>query len=309
MLVKDMNHLSIPPFAYLPLCKSTDPWRHVISAVPAECHSFSTKARCPALVFFEVEEHPEKCDVASFLALELQEYVNGDTDDAQLEDAEIETESVLHGVQPSVYTMSPPPQFQQRNGSSKSRSSAAGSAGSSGFRSVSGRKSVWKDDAGAAGGAACEVSSEMQSPSAKIAGGETFQEKASRVRAELDRKQISGWQLDGLIAKSNDDVRQEVFVMQFIVFYHRIFVDNNIDVFLRPYHILSTSKTTGIIQLIPDCISFDGLKKKAEYPGSLKSYFDVTFPEPADRAFAVKEFVRSMAGYSIVTYLLAIKDR
>jgi hypothetical protein len=36
----------------------------------------------------------------------------------------------------------------------------------------------------------------------------------------------------------------------------------------------STSKTTGLIQLIPDAVSIDGLKKKAEYPGSLRKHFE-----------------------------------
>jgi hypothetical protein len=36
----------------------------------------------------------------------------------------------------------------------------------------------------------------------------------------------------------------------------------------------STSKTTGLIQLIPDAVSLDGLKKKPEYPGSLRKHFE-----------------------------------
>ena len=36
----------------------------------------------------------------------------------------------------------------------------------------------------------------------------------------------------------------------------------------------STSKTTGLIQLIPDAVSIDGLKKRADYPGSLRKHFE-----------------------------------
>ena len=73
---KDLAELAIPAFAYLPLCRSVDPWRHVLRCLPTECHAFSTKARCPALVLFEVEEAttPPGCDVATFLSIDLHEY-------------------------------------------------------------------------------------------------------------------------------------------------------------------------------------------------------------------------------------------
>jgi hypothetical protein len=45
----------VPEAAYLPLCKSTDPWLQILRIVPAEARAFSTKARCPCLVIFEVE--------------------------------------------------------------------------------------------------------------------------------------------------------------------------------------------------------------------------------------------------------------
>jgi hypothetical protein len=75
-LKKDLAELAIPAFAYLPLCRSVDPWRHVLRCLPTECHAFSTKARCPALVLFEVEEAttPPGCDVATFLSIDLHEY-------------------------------------------------------------------------------------------------------------------------------------------------------------------------------------------------------------------------------------------
>lgn len=103
--------------------------------------------------------------------------------------------------------------------------------------------------------------------------------------------------------------------MQLIKFFENIFLASNVSVWLYTYRILSTSKSTGLIELIPDAISLDGLKKKHGYPGTLRKYFEVTYgyaiaPEdPKSFQNAVYNFVASMAGYSIVTYLLAIKDR
>jgi phosphatidylinositol 4-kinase len=106
--------------------------------------------------------------------------------------------------------------------------------------------------------------------------------------------------------------------MQLITYYQMAFKQEKVPVWLYTYRILSTSKTTGIIQLIPNAISLDGLKKEPTYPGSLKAYFDMTYGipygatrdyEPPALKVAIEEYVKSMAGYSIIAYLLAIKDR
>lgn len=100
--------------------------------------------------------------------------------------------------------------------------------------------------------------------------------------------------------------------MQLIQYYQNVFKDANLPVWLYTYRILSTSKSTGLIQLIPDATSIDGLKKKEAFPGSIPAYFTKTYgsdrQSPPFRA-AMKAYISSMAGYSIVTYLLAIKDR
>jgi phosphatidylinositol 4-kinase len=102
------------------------------------------------------------------------------------------------------------------------------------------------------------------------------------------------------------------------MYYQMAFKQERVSVWLHTYRILSTSKTTGIIQLIPNAISIDGLKKEAAYPGSLRAYFENTYGAsfaPSQRhecpalQSALTEFVHSMAGYSVICYLLAIKDR
>ena len=57
-----MSDLAIPPFCYLPLCRSVDTWKYVLRPLPSESHAFNTKARCPALMLFEVEEHSSASD-------------------------------------------------------------------------------------------------------------------------------------------------------------------------------------------------------------------------------------------------------
>lgn len=54
-LKERLPSVKVPPAAYLPLCKSTDPWSRVLGLIPEEARAFSTKARCPCLVLVEVE--------------------------------------------------------------------------------------------------------------------------------------------------------------------------------------------------------------------------------------------------------------
>jgi phosphatidylinositol kinase/protein kinase (PI-3 family) len=120
-----------------------------------------------------------------------------------------------------------------------------------------------------------------------------------------------GWGLQTVIAKSNDDLRQEVFVMQLISFYDEVFKKEKLDLWVKPYSILSTGKSTGLIQVLENSISLAGLKKKPDYPGSLALHFERLYGRPGSESLeaARRRFAQSLAGYSIVAYLLALKDR
>ena len=168
---------------------------------------------------------------------------------------------------------------------------------------------------------------------------ELFAQKRERVRAASPFGRLPSWTLDGLIAKSNDDVRQEVrerilfyfnsyglgnnqlnhenpfcqaFIMQIILYLKNAFQSAGVAVWLHTYKIQSTSKTTGLIQLINNANSIDGIKKREDFPGTLRGYYEQCLGHNVESpAFkqCIDDYVKSMAGYSIISYLLAIKDR
>ena len=78
------------------------------------------------------------------------------------------------------------------------------------------------------------------------------------------------------------------------------------DLWLQPYKIVATGATTGIIECVHNALSLDALKKGENWT-SLKSWYMSMGPErePA----AKKNFVKSLASYSIFCYLFQIKDR
>jgi len=155
-----------------------------------------------------------------------------------------------------------------------------------------------------------------------VCGGELWTEKSARMlraakeeRANINKEEedTSIYEIVSFMAKSNDDLRQEVFVMQMIHYFESVFAKSNIPVWLKTYRILSTSKDTGLIEVLTDATSIDGLKKADKYPetGGMRAYFEQVYGNPTSKSFlaAQQNFTRSLAGYSLVAYLLGLNDR
>jgi phosphatidylinositol 4-kinase len=147
-----------------------------------------------------------------------------------------------------------------------------------------------------------------------ICHGESWAEKSARMLREHGSDEAEGVaEVLCLMAKSNDDLRQEVFVMQMIHYYKSVFTNANLPLWLKTYNILSTSKDTGLIEVLTDATSIDGLKKSEGYPavGGLRAYFEQTYGGPDSGSFkeAQKNFMQSLCAYSLVSYLLGLKDR
>lgn len=283
LLKQRIAEVEIPKCCYLALVNSTDRWSKVISVLPKECHAFSTKARCPALLLFEMIDHPTGLDVATFLGgEELLQELGADSSEANGKSSQTFQGDVSPQLSKTFFKQS----LRSNQSEGESDDEGAEAMGINYLNEAEGNESVAKHI-------------------------EPFSTKVDRIKATSSHGQLPGWRLDGLIAKSNDDLRQEVFVMQMIAFLKRIFSESKVNVWVFTYKIVSTSKSTGLIQLIPNSISLDGLKKGEHWPGTLRAYFESTYGEPGSVSFqaALEAYIQSLAGYSVVAYVLAIKDR
>lgn len=131
--------------------------------------------------------------------------------------------------------------------------------------------------------------------------GESWVSKKDRIQRESRYGGLPGWDLVSLIVKSNDDLRQEVLCMQLIELCQHVFMEAGLDLWLRPYQIISTGATTGIVETLTDAISLDALKKQENFV-SLASYFQRTYGVDKDKMEeAKKAFVASMGAYSVST--------
>ena len=113
----------------------------------------------------------------------------------------------------------------------------------------------------------------------------------------------------GCIFKMGDDCRQDQLALQIIGVLKRMFDAVEIPCFLSPYRVITTGPSSGIIECVPQTKSRDQIGKLTE--GNLYDYFIAKYGPAHSPRFqaAQRNFVRSMASYSVVSYLLNIKDR
>ncbi|KAL8716400.1 MAG: hypothetical protein Q9220_000307 [cf. Caloplaca sp. 1 TL-2023] len=113
-----------------------------------------------------------------------------------------------------------------------------------------------------------------------------------------------------IMFKTGDDLRQDQLVIQIISLMDRLLRKENLDLKLTPYRILATSSTAGAVQFIP---SISLAAAWAKHKGSILAYLRAHNPDPSAehgvRATAMDTFVKSCAGYCVITYLLGVGDR
>lgn len=115
------------------------------------------------------------------------------------------------------------------------------------------------------------------------------------------------WQ--SAIFKVGDDCRQDVLALQMIAGFRGIFNNVGLDVYVFPYRVTATAPGCGVIDVLPNSISRDMLGREAV--NGLYEYFVSKYGNEDSVRFqeARNNFVKSMAAYSMISYLLQFKDR
>jgi hypothetical protein len=117
--------------------------------------------------------------------------------------------------------------------------------------------------------------------------------------------------LRSFIVKTNDDLRQEICCMQLMQIFKEIFDHFSLNhmLFLKPYRIICTGSTSGVIEVLQDAVSLDALKRTAGFT-TLANHFKTVYDTSPQRLQQAKHnFMASLAAYSLFSYLLMVKDR
>ncbi|KAG2078300.1 kinase-like protein [Suillus decipiens] len=156
-------------------------------------------------------------------------------------------------------------------------------------------------------------------PSALIFS-ESWATKKSRIQQGSPYGHLANWDCVSVIVKTGGDLRQEQVAVQLIQQFEQIWQEEDCQCWVRYFQILITGASSGLVETITDAVSIHSIKK-SEYARrlaegrfgyvTLLDHFKSTYGDPSMAKFvrAQRNFAKSLAGYSIVTYLLQIKDR
>lgn len=153
--------------------------------------------------------------------------------------------------------------------------------------------------------------------------GEAWSLKKERIRKSSPYGWMKNWDVLSVIVKTGADLRQEAFACQLIQVCDKIWHDADIPVWVKRMRILVTGESSGLIETITNGVSLHSLKRSltlatiesGQNPrgriATLKDHFVKAFGPPESDAYKAAEdaFKRSLAAYSIISYVLQLKDR
>ncbi|EMD63629.1 hypothetical protein COCSADRAFT_358122 [Bipolaris sorokiniana ND90Pr] len=153
--------------------------------------------------------------------------------------------------------------------------------------------------------------------------GEEWSAKRERIRRSSPYGHMKNWDLISVIVKTGADLRQEAFACQLIEVCAKIWEEAEVPVWTKRMRILVTGESCGLIETITNGVSLHSLKRSLTLASTaagtnprkriatLKDHWLKTFGEPDSEAYiaGVAAFGRSLAAYSIICYVLQLKDR
>lgn len=288
----------IPTNVFIP----TDRRPHrVLRIVPEDVHVFSTKERVPYLLVVEVEDLVSSSD--RYNVPEEHHHVRPGSPLRRIGTLSPSSKHAGKLAVPDELRNDIP--LQNKPGSKFEFSPDVTAEPNSAIGGESKRESSFRVDT--------NFADDRRPPDEELlkALGERWAVKCERLRKASPFGSNPNWRLVSCIVKARDQLRQEMFAQRLIQEFARMFDRALIPCWLRAYEIISTSSDSGLIETLTDALSIDSIKKHSRNVVTLQDYFVGVHGGRGSPAYkrAVRNFVQSMAGYSIVQYLLNIKDR
>lgn len=114
-----------------------------------------------------------------------------------------------------------------------------------------------------------------------------------------------------VIVKTGDDLRQDQLAMMMIKLMDGLLKRASLDLCLTPYSIIATSPTSGIVEFVDGSMPVSQIL--AGYNNSILQFFQAAAPQKGSKydvaPSVLSSYVRSCAGYCVLTYILGVGDR
>jgi phosphatidylinositol 3-kinase len=146
------------------------------------------------------------------------------------------------------------------------------------------------------------------SPTTEVTG--IFAEESNIFKSAMSPMLVPFREVDNnnkfsVIFKCGDDLRQDQLIIQLITLMDKLLKKNGLDTKLTPYRVLACGQDFGFVQAVTPNAALSSIIAKGDIKGWLKQHN----PREEDYRTALQNFVKSCAGYCVVTYILGIGDR
>lgn len=124
---------------------------------------------------------------------------------------------------------------------------------------------------------------------------------------------LKNWKLVSLIVKTGCSLKQEIIAYQILCEMKKIWEEEKKDIWIRVYQIYFVNNNAGLVETVQNAYSIHKIKEIGQQVNrnySLKTYFIEKFgADTEEYKKATHNFLVSLVGYSLASYLLQIKDR
>lgn len=140
-----------------------------------------------------------------------------------------------------------------------------------------------------------------------------FDIKQNIIREKSEFSSLKGWQLVSMIIKTGGSLKQEIIAYQILNEMKNIWKDENKDIWIKAYQIYFVNENAGLVETITNAFSIHKIKEtgqKSNKNFSLKTWFEEKFiKNSVAYKKAINNFLKSLVGYSLASFILQIKDR
>eukprot|EP00924_Labyrinthula_sp_SR-Ha-C_P016928 maker-scaffold_6-snap-gene-19.41-mRNA-1 protein AED:0.13 eAED:0.13 QI:0/1/0.66/1/1/1/3/157/791 len=157
---------------------------------------------------------------------------------------------------------------------------------------------------------------EEENVQSSLTDREKWEDLCDRIASTSAYSVLKNYRVTAMYVKSGDDLRQQQLGVMLMSLFQKIFLEEKVFVKLFPYKVIPTGPTTGLLEPAKNGDSLARLKEKGGFLGADQWFFkEFGSPEqetpgrPSRFAKAQENFLRSLAGYSIVSYLIKLHDR
>lgn len=114
-----------------------------------------------------------------------------------------------------------------------------------------------------------------------------------------------------VIVKTGDDLRQDQLIIMMIQLMDGLLKRGALDLCLTPYSIIATSTTSGLVEFVDKSMPISQVLSK--FNGSIMQFLQSVASQKGAKydiqPDVLSTYIRSCAGYCVITYLLGVGDR